>query len=222
MEKEKKAMFSKKKLPELAAVVVVGIIFSYMIYHKFPEHKKYTNKYPKLISSQSGIFVNNTPTREGSKVRPGDILESDGESYRIMLSESIVLDVQFKSRLRFYEEKGITYVDLQEGALAAVINSEKKTNPLIFKTPTGNIIDKGTVFFVKVISPNETYFCICHGEVELLTKSASKTVKADHHSGYSMIRTNTIENIVPDKMKYHQDPLLEEMAKNVKYHISWE
>jgi hypothetical protein len=206
---------------EFAAAAVVFILFSIIVFHHFPSRKKYSDKFAKILSSQSGVLVNNVAMKEGGKIRAGDILESTGESYRLRLSETVVLDVQYKSRLRFYENEGITYVDLQQGGLAAVVNSTERVNHLVFTTPTGNIVVKGTVFYARVMSPDETYFCICHGEVELITKNASKTVSSGHHGGYSMIRKNSIENIVPDTMKYHQDPLLEEMAKNLNYKIDW-
>jgi len=206
---------------KLTAAAIVLVVISIVLLNHKQTQKEIHFENAKIVQAKSGVLVNRIIKGEGSVIREGDLLESKGESYRLQISETVILDVQYKSRLRFYSKDGITYVDLREGGLAAVINSAIRPNKLQFITPAGNIIVNGTIFYTRVLSPEETYVCICEGEIELSMKEHSQVVKATHHGAYTMGRKENAEKILPDIMKYHQDPLLEEMAESIHYKFKW-
>lgn len=179
-----------------------------------------------LTSNAPGIFVNGKEIskenlQRGLPLSSNTVITSTGTNYRLQFSNFAIFELQQKSRLNFYEKNGTVYINLTQGALAAVVNSGTNPGKWQFLTPTGKINVTGTVFYTKVISAHETYFCICHGKVELITKNESMPVGAKHHRAYTMLKQNGAEKIIDDTMKYHHDPLLNELAGTIHYHISW-
>ncbi len=171
----------------------------------------------------------------GAKVRidSGDVIENSEGSYRLILEKEMALDVQFASRLTYRREDGQTVIDLEQGAVAAVIRprqpadanlAETSGGPdkprYLFHTPAGDIAVRGTIFYVRVMSEEESYFCICHGSVDLAAGESRQTVSAVHHGGYRFLREDG-GKIVTDTMKYHQDPLFHDLSSTLDYTIIW-
>jgi len=212
---------NRSYLVTATAVAVIVVLFSVVIFHKSQNKTKPVNNFATLVSETPGVFINNIPAKQGSRIHPRDIVESDGENYRLKISDAVVLDVQNKSRLWYFEKDGIIRVELIEGAVAFVADSTKKPNRMVFSTPTGDIETDGAVFYARVLSPDETYVCICHGQINIKTKNETKTVPADHHGGYTIRKVGQSEKILPGEVKYHDDRLLEEMAAGINYKIEF-
>ena len=213
-----KSYFPGRLAAGVAAVFVAAI--SFFLWNRDLENGS-PYSVALIMAPDADVRVGGKPVGDGQRIKTGDWIENSKGSYRLVIEDQLALDVQYKSRLRIVTSKEKTVIELKDGGVAAVVQKKNRTRPLVFQTPTGDVSVKGTVFYLRVMSDDESYFCLCHGIVELITQDERKVVRAAHHGGYSMVRENGTEKIKADTMLYHQDPLLEEMAEALHYEIDW-
>ena len=137
-------------------------------------------------SVEEGIYrvrgearVNGALARQGSPVRPGDIVATSAGGEVVFVIHRDAFLLRADSRL----EVGSAAADVFRvvtGALLSVFQpGERKT----LRTATATIGIRGTGIYVES-TPDRTYACTCYGEAELVPNddpAARETVKTRHH-----------------------------------------
>jgi len=160
--------------------------------------------------------------QRSEELNEGETLVNNGGSYQLQIGSGIILEVQGESEVAFTRgENGVT-VEIANGGVAAVIDQKRVGEKIFFKTPAGEVVVTGTVFYLKVIDQSESYLCLCHGSVEIVSGEKQQRVSAGYHAGYRFTNKDGVGQIGSDTMLYHQDPLLEELAEKINYSIHWD
>jgi len=182
---------------------------------------------PSVEYLEGDVFVDGVaaefgmPLAQGARVTVGDDSMAEiafgPNIMRIYEGTSIVIDIgDVTSR-----------VNLESGAMAAVFDKlERIGNDGNFQvnTPTAVGGVRGTVFYVRVESPDSTFVCVCNGSVALQSSVGTdeQTITASHHSGLRFLRTGdgSISTEIPE-MAYHTDDEMESLAAKINSQIDW-
>lgn len=177
--------------------------------------------------AEGEVTLNGLPVQIGAAVNNGDTIKtgSNGVCNITFLQRNIVqIQADSLAVVNFGDiGRGI---QLQSGSLAAVLKNLTSTaTGMRFQvdTPTTTAGVRGTAFFIKVIDPNTTYFCLCNGEIHLQdnTGGNQETLEAAHHSAVEYIRKDGKISVEKQPMLYHHDSEMEQLAKKIGYTIDW-
>lgn len=178
-----------------------------------------------VISFITGeVTLNGESTSIGSKVAVGDRIETGSDSFcEVLFGKRNIFRLESGSSLRF----GGPEFNLDKGSIALVTSKLKKiafnADSLSVRTSSAVAGVRGTVFFIKKEDENNTYVCICNGQINTYDRSGhdKKSDKAGHHkamritlSGGSVTRANA-------PLLYHDDALMEEVASKIGVVIKW-
>ena len=165
---------------------------------------------------QGQVRVNNVPATLDTPIQPGDTIKTGPNSQIIFVIGEDAYQLGAHTTLRFRYNPGNSFVNamrLITGTLLGVFGKGRKT----IQSPTASLGIRGTGLFIQ-IEPNNTYFCTCYGETEIITNSTTRhlqPVTATHHQAYSI--SHDIENpiIYSDIMKSHTDEELHHLESLV-------
>jgi hypothetical protein len=118
-------------------------------------------------------------------------------------------------------------ISLQQGALAAVfyklqrLGAEEATIRL--DTPTTVAGVRGTVFFIKVESPESTYVCTCNGILRLtdLQETIRRLVRSDNHKAYRFLQADGETKVRSAPLLYHNSASMNTLARRIRVSIPW-
>jgi hypothetical protein len=181
------------------------------------------------ISALSGdVSVNGIKiTTPGKEIIFGDrIIAGDNSFCEIIVNEKNIFKLGAKSAVVYQISDTSNVLLLETGWFAGI--SRKlftKNGEYLIKSPTAVASIRGTSFCAKVENPENTYFCVCNGAIDLKGeegKSAEK-VTAAHHAARRFTKAKDgkiITNTNPG-MLYHTDAGLEAMSKSIGEKIDW-
>lgn len=183
----------------------------------------------KIIFSIGKVTVNDAPFKPGQTVKYGDIVKTDSASrVDIQLLDKNIFRMGEDTTLVFKISDKESVLEIQSGWLAAVLKDKnllaKKELHVITPTMTAGI--RGTTFFLKAEDPKNVYFCTCNGTIAQKDKQEAnaQVITAAHHSAarYTLEDNENIQVNQNPGMLYHDDSLLEEIAKKIDVKIDWE
>lgn len=93
----------------------------------------------------------------------------------------------------------VQFLRLLQGTVIAVFGEGEKK----IVAPTAAIGIRGTGLCLH-IGPEQTYFCTCYGETNIITMAGQQRVQATHHKAYS-ISHDAIPVLTDESKKYHED-----------------
>ena len=218
------------KLRKYTAVSFTIIILSFPAF-VFGGGSKETSS-PRIVAGEGAfafitgeVRLNKKEAVMGEKVFSGDIIETGPDSYcEIIFSGRNVFRLIQNSSLEFGRQEFI----LNQGAIAIVTDKLKKIafkgDALSVRTSSAVAGVRGTVFFIKKENDNNTYVCICSGEINTYAADGEDRVKdeAEHHKAMR-ITTDSSGNVVRTDapLLYHDDALMEAVASRIGLDIGW-
>ncbi|MEK8019890.1 MAG: hypothetical protein VSS75_023700 [Candidatus Parabeggiatoa sp.] len=166
--------------------------------------------YASVIRTMQGqVWVNTIPATLNTLIKPGDTVKTGANSQVIFVIGDDVYKLGARSSLRLRYNPGFSIVNamhLISGSLLGVFG--KRHGNKVIETQTATIGIRGTGLFLDT-NPNNTYFCTCYGDTEMITHDSNrqlKPVNATYHKAYS-ISSHDAHNtpIASDIMKDHTD-----------------
>jgi hypothetical protein len=176
---------------------------------------------------QGEVTINGAPGQIGDSVASGDTIKTGSDGVcEITFEGKNIVQIQAGSLavLNFGEiGRGI---QLQSGAIAAVLKnlaSTQTSNRFQIDTPTTVAGVRGTSFFIKVLSQDATYFCLCNGKINLQDNSGGNqmTLEAAHHTAVEYVRKDGKISVEKQPLLYHNDAEMQALADKIGYTIDW-
>lgn len=177
--------------------------------------------------AQGDLTINGMPTRIGAVVKSGDTVKTGADgTCEITFEGRNIVQIEPNSLAVLNFESFGRGIQLQSGSLAAVLKELTPTasaNRFQLDTPTTVAGVRGTVFYVKVLDPNATYFCLCNGEISLQDNSGGnqQTLEAAHHHAVEYARSGGKITVKSAQLLYHTDAQMQRLASKIGYTIDW-
>ncbi len=178
-----------------------------------------------VISFITGeVTLNGESTSIGSKVAIGDRIETGRDSFcEVLFGKRNIFRLEGSSSLKF----GGSEFNLDKGSIALVTSKLKKiafnADSLSVRTSSAVAGVRGTVFFIKKEDENNTYVCICNGQINTYDRSGNdkKSAKAGHHKAMRITLSEGSATRANAPLLYHDDALMEEVASKIGVSIKW-
>lgn len=176
-----------------------------------------------IIDAMVGtVYINGVSAELETVVKDGDTVETEADSY----CDIIFAD---KNIFRVTENTG-TVINLEENrikinnGMVGFVLGNVKEETFEVETTTAIAAIKGTVFFINVESPDQTYFCTCNGTIEYLSGEDWDTnISANHHTSLRLKRNEdgSLERL-ESGMEFHTDEDMNILDEKVGMEIDWE
>ena len=120
-------------------------------------------------------------------------------------------------------------VNLRRGTFAAVLDSLSSIGSgdsaqFRLRTPTAVGGVRGTSFFANVLDGNNTYICVCNGEVEMRDSKGGNvnSIAAPEHDAYIFNRDNSGNiSMRSTEVIYHDNDDLDKLADSIDVVVPW-
>ncbi len=184
---------------------------------------------PKVMSYSGEVTVDGKSAHKDLAVRDGAVVRTGDASFcNIVFMEKNVIRVMEKSEVVVSISDEKKYLDLRSGAVAHVLKKlagpgKRESELFRVTTPTATASVRGTVFFVKVESPDRTYVCDCNGVITITGPNGAgrKKIEAAHHKAYTLMKTGSGIDVREAGLLYHDDCGTEKLAETVGFVIDW-
>lgn len=141
-----------------------------------------------IYSASGDVRVNNQPATLSTPVKPGDTVQTGGNSQIVFAIGTQAMILRSDSTLLIQQPEIVkpTLAATLIGGLRLLTGkllSVSRNSPMKVTTSTATIGIRGTGYYVEA-DPEQTYFCTCYGttEVQAIDDPESKdTVEALHH-----------------------------------------
>lgn len=186
-------------------------------------------EFKAVITTYNGkVTLNGKPVTRGTIIKNGDVLETDAAgSCEMMIKDKNIFSLK-GGKMVFNITRNINSIQVERGWFAG-ITKQKFTEQGEFSitTPTAVAGIRGTAFCMKVIRPEETYFCVCNGIIRLKgqgqEEQAAETVRSAHHTSKKFVKdaSGKIKVIPNAGLLFHDDRGVEAMAKKIGVTVNW-
>lgn len=178
---------------------------------------------------EGDVQVNDEEAEPGQFIPLGSRVKTGPASYcEITFGSKNIFRVEENTltTISIGEEKKI--IDIERGSIDAVFNRlENLAGIPEFSITTPSMIAgvRGTVFYLKVEDPRNTYLCTCNGTI--LQRGADQApeqnleVTATHHKAYRYTKTSEGTKIESAGMLYHTDETMDSVAEKIDVKIPW-
>ncbi len=196
---------------------------------------------PEALVAQPGqlatvAFVDGDARINGERVDFGDTV-AVGD--RVQVGPRSFLELRFGSgnAIQFQENTVATVsiqgefreVSVETGSFAATLGglARRASGDINFRVRTATTVGgvRGTSFFVRAVSPTETYFCLCNGEMDLMGPGGEleETISAGYHAAFRFTRDSQgrIQRTNAD-LEFHTTRDINNLAGGVGYTIPWD
>lgn len=181
-----------------------------------------------IVYMEGEVSLNGEPAEIGQEVPRGVLIATGIDSYcEVVFGGENIFRIQEETLAEINLDDGVGDIDLRMGGIAYVLNKLavlKKTDEFEITTPTMVASVRGTAFYMRVISDEESYICICNGTINTADDGAtqSQSTTADHHKAYTYTRgSNGKVAVNSAKMLYHSDEDMDQLAEKIDYEIPW-
>ena len=145
----------------------------------------------------------------GSKVYNNDLVITENASMvRLLRRDGVAMQIGANTTLRLIkEEKKILRVSLHTGSILSRLRklAEKAATPRYeVRTKHAALGVRGTTFFVKVEKGENTFLCLCEGDVDVIRGGTSLELTAKNHDAVKTISTIGMDD-APNMGKDHSD-----------------
>lgn len=180
-----------------------------------------------VLRVEGELTVNGLPTRIGGAVRSGDTVKTGPDGIcEIIFAGRNIIQIRPDSLAVLNFESFVRGVQLQSGSLAAVLKElapTANTNRFQLDTPATVAGVTGTAFYVKVLEPSTTYFCLCNGAISLQDNRGGNPMRleAARHTAVEYAKDNGTITVERAPVRYHTDAEMEQLAAKIGYTIDW-
>jgi hypothetical protein len=181
------------------------------------------------ISALSGnVTVNDVKISSiGKEIVYGDRIVSGDKSFcEIIVNEKNIFKLGEKSSLVYQISDSSNILLIQTGWFAGISRKIFTVNKeYLVKSPTVVVAVRGTSFCAKVENPENTYFCVCNGSIELKDNqnNSVEKVTAAHHAArrFSKDKNGKVSIYTNPGLLYHNDAGLEALSGVIDEKIDW-
>ncbi|CAD7840254.1 hypothetical protein S1OALGB6SA_1941 [Olavius algarvensis spirochete endosymbiont] len=175
---------------------------------------------------EGSVTVNDETAEIGFEVVNDDVIVTGPESYaEIIFGENRIISAEENTNL-VLDAKTKSF-NLTTGALS-VIQSKARflsgNKAWLVQTPNVAAAVRGTLYYVKVESPDSVYFCLCNGKIHLEGADEGENLdyEATHHKAVRYTRNpeGKVE-LSEAAMLYHTDEDIESLADVVGVRVDW-
>lgn len=175
------------------------------------------------------VWVNDEEAVPGQSIPLGSRVKTGPVSYcEITFGTENIFRIEENTltTISIGEEKKL--IDIQRGSIEAVFNRlESLAGIPDFSITTPSMIAgvRGTVFYLKVEDPRNTYLCTCNGTI--LQRGADQApeqnleVTATRHKAYRFTKTSEGTKIESAGLLYHTDETMDSVAEKIDVTIPW-
>jgi hypothetical protein len=174
------------------------------------------------------VLVDGAEAVIGQEVPPGAVIRTAAASFcEVVFAGRNIFRVEASTIARIDIDEDHGAIDLQQGALAAVFQKLQRINAsgggFRLQTPTAVAGIRGTVFYIRVESPESTYICTCNGRTRLadVAESFQRTVTSDRHKALRFAREGTRIRAQEAPLLYHDNPTMDRLAARIGVRIPW-
>jgi hypothetical protein len=173
------------------------------------------------------VTINNESVDFGMKVPFGAVVTTGPESYcEIVFDKKNIFRIQESTVAEIQLSPSNPEIILKKGAFAALFNKLEnmtKENPFKVRTQSAIAAVRGTAFFVKVIDDNNTYICICNGELDVTVPEAADaaSLSSGHHKAVYFRNVDGVSTTEKAPLLYHNDDGMEALADHIEEAINW-
>lgn len=182
----------------------------------------------KILSYAGTVSVNGEVISAPERViKTGDVIEAGKGSFcEILINEKNLLRISNDAKLVYNISETSETLELQRGWIGGLTKQKfTKNGSYLIKTSTVTAAIRGTAFCAVALSPEETYFCVCNGRIDLAKEGdeRSDSVEAAHHSArrYTKSADGAIAVDENPGMLFHNDAGIEAMGKTIGVSIDW-
>ena len=181
------------------------------------------------ISALAGeVTVNGVKiSATGKEIVFGDRIVTGDKSFcMIVINEKNIFKLGAKTSLVYQISDSSNVLLIETGWFAGISRKIFTANKeYLVKSPTTVASIRGTSFCAKVENPENTYFCVCNGSIELkdsLSKS-SESVTAAHHAArrFTKEKDGKISVNSNPGLLYHADAGVEALSDSIGEKIDW-
>jgi hypothetical protein len=173
---------------------------------------------------EGDVFLNNKEAQIGDAVISSDTLQTGEASFcEVVFEDANIfrLDELTITRINWTQSD----ILLEQGGISAVFNKLDKLiremKDFTISSPTTVAGVRGTVFYARVEDADNTYVCICNGELNMEYGEDALGIEADHHKAYRFTNVNGKVSWTDAPMLYHDDPKMDALASGIDYTIPW-
>ena len=203
--------------------------FSILLAVSVPLHAK-TGVSGKTVTLSGTVEVDGQNAFKGMIVHPRATIKTyEGSFIEIVFNEKNIFKIFENSEATLNLDSEERSIRLTSGAIANILKRldalrERFKPRYTVATATAVAGVRGTVFFVRVEDKENTYICVCNGEIQITdTSGANKTIIAEkHHKAVRFTRKQGKTVISSAGMLYHTDEGVEKLAEKINEKIDWE
>lgn len=191
------------------------------------------SEYEGIMVAVSGkVFADDLPAKTGMRVMGNAFIHTEEDSFcEIVFQKESVFRIYENTQVQLDFKGKMNNLSILKGTIASMIRKISELAEEItgfrytVKTPTAIAGIRGTAFFIRVNSKDDTYICICNGIVHVtdIREKTKKTIRAKHHKAVRVIRTEKGRIMMEDAdMILHTDAEMEALAELIGQRIDWE
>jgi hypothetical protein len=172
------------------------------------------------------VTLDGSAAEVGDRVPEGTVVET-GDTARcdIVFGGKNVIRVYADTRVRLDLPAGSA--EMAHGAIGAVFDRLKSLvtngNGFTFASPTVVAGVRGTVFYLRTRNPGETYFCTCHGRVDLEDPKGGHRHETENtnHGAYWYRSTEEGYRTAEETLLFHDSAMMDDIAERIGVTIPW-
>ena len=160
---------------------------------------------PGMRHVRGPVTIDNQRATIGAPVRPGQTVTTGpgGEAIYILGSDAFMQ--RENTKVTFTDTGGVHLVNIAAGKLLSVFGRSQRT--LQVATVAATIDIRGTGCYIEA-DDNQTYFCLCYGEAEVIPAAdpqKKEIVRTEHHDKPLTIRKSGTPLVAPAQVINHTD-----------------
>lgn len=174
---------------------------------------------------EGNVRIDREPAEIGAFLTPGALVTTGSDGVvEIVFGTGNALRIEENTELTLDVSDPGNGIEVTRGTFAAVFEGLEtigvgSDTTLRVRTPTTVAGVRGTAFFVKVESPESTYFCTCRGIIDF--DDGAMTIRAARHEARRFVKEGE-ETVVRDAPEiYHDSHSLNAVADVVGVKIAW-
>ncbi|MBI9107410.1 MAG: FecR domain-containing protein [Spirochaetales bacterium] len=173
------------------------------------------------------VTINDESADFGMKVPFGAVVTTGPGSYcEIVFNRKNIFRIQESTIAEIRLSPSSPEITIKKGTFAALftkLEALTMDEPFKIRTQTAVAGVRGTAFFVKALDADNTYICICNGELEVTDTEADsrEVIESGHHKAiyFRNVNGETVVDNAP--MLYHTDEDMEALAFHIDEKIKW-
>ena len=169
-----------KKLATVSAMTALGASGLLGVLRTALANGKAPGK-PGIQHIKGSVTIDNTPATVGMLVKPGQTVTTGPGAEAVYILNADAFMQRENSQVKFGDGSGAAFMRVVTGKILSVFGKSQNTRQIATNTATIGI--RGTGCYIDS-SAEQTYFCLCYGEAEVIPTGDAKKAEvlvSKHH-----------------------------------------